>query len=117
VIVGGIIVAAVADELVLAHPAGHVAPAYLLAIVGAPALFLLGNGAFKWLSAPNFPLSHLAGLGLLVLLTAAELALHLFSPLGLSVVTTLVLVIVAVWEWRSLNGPATSPASHKPAGH
>jgi low temperature requirement protein LtrA len=112
VIVGGIIVAAVADELVLAHPAGHVAPAYLLAIVGAPALFLLGNGAFKWLSAPNFPLSHLAGLGLLVFLAAAEFALHLFSPLALSVVTTLALVIVAAWEWRSLKGTAPIPAGH-----
>lgn len=104
VIVGGIIVAAVADELVLAHPTGHVAPAYLLAIVGAPALFLLGNAAFKRLSAGNLPLSHLVGLGLLAGTAASEVAGHVFSPLGLSVVTTLVLVVTAVWEWLSLHG-------------
>jgi len=111
VIVAGIIVAAVADELVLAHPAGHVATSYLLAIVGAPALFLLGNGAFKWLSAPNFPLSHLVGLALLAAIAAAEFLMHLFSPLGLSIATTGVLIIAAMWEWRSLGGGAAMPAA------
>ena len=111
VIVAGIIVAAVADELVLAHPAGHVATSYLLAIVGAPALFLLGNGAFKWLSAPNFPLSHLVGLALLAAIAAAEYLMHLFSPLGLSIATTGVLIIAAMWEWRSLGGGAAMPAA------
>ena len=112
VIVAGIIVAAVADELVLAHPAGHVATSYLLAIVGAPALFLLGNGAFKSLSAPNFPLSHMIGLGLLAAIAAAEYVMHLFSPLGLSIATTGVLIVAAMWEWRSLGGAAVPAASH-----
>ncbi len=112
IIVAGVIVAAVADELVLAHPGGHVELSALLAIVGAPALFLAGNGWFKWLSAPNFPLSHLAGLALLALVGATEFQFHLFTPLALSLVTTGVLVLVAVWEWRSL---ASGQAEAHPA--
>jgi low temperature requirement protein LtrA len=101
VIVAGVIVAAVGDEVVLAHPDGHVALPAFLAIVGAPFLFLVGNGCFKKLSAPNFPLSHLIGLGLLVLIGAAELGLHLTTPLVLSFLTSAVLVVVAGWEWAS----------------
>jgi low temperature requirement protein LtrA len=104
IIVAGVIVAAVADELVLAHPAGHVALGYLLAIVGAPILFLTGNACFKRLSAPYFPLSHLVGLGALAVIGLAEFALHLFSPLALSLVTTAILIGVAIWEWMSLGG-------------
>ncbi|MBN8938814.1 MAG: low temperature requirement protein A [Rhizobiales bacterium] len=103
VIVAGVIVAAVADELVLAHPGGHVELPALLAIVGAPALFLAGNGWFKWLSAPYFPLSHLVGLALLALIGATEFQFHLFTPLALSLVTTGVLVLAAIWEWLSLT--------------
>jgi low temperature requirement protein LtrA len=110
VIIAGIIVSAVADELVLAHPGGHVEPKYLITIVGAPVLFLLGNGLFKWLSAPNFPFSHMIGLALLIVTWVAETVFHVFTPLALSILTTLLLVVVGIWEWRSLGGsPAIRP--------
>jgi low temperature requirement protein LtrA len=102
-IVAGIIVTAVADELVLHHPGGHdghsdVATA--AAIIGGPALYLAGNTIFKRLSAPYFPLSHMVGLGLLaVLIPATAIA----TPLMLSAGTTAVLIIVAVWEWWSFR--------------
>ena len=57
-----------ADELVLAHPGGHADLGDRWVILGGPALYLLGNALFKRLTAPNFPLSHLVGLGLLALL-------------------------------------------------
>lgn len=46
-IVAGIIVSAVADELVLAHPMGHIEPLFLWTAVGGPALFLAGTMFFK----------------------------------------------------------------------
>ncbi len=99
-IVAGIIVSAVADELVLAHPAGHSSPGTIAAILGGPALYLAGNILFKRATAERLPLSHLGGLGLLaVLATLATLA----SPLVTATATTLVLVLVAAWEWRSLG--------------
>ena len=78
-IVAGIIVAAVADELVLAHPGGHTGIAAAAVILGGPALYLLGNLLFKWLTAPYAPLSHTVGLALLALLV---LAAPFASPLA-----------------------------------
>lgn len=102
-IVAGIIVCAVADELVLAHPA-HADSASLVVILGGPALYLLGTALFKWVTASRAipPLSHIVGLALLVLLgiTARQ---HAFSAVGLSAATAAVLWLVAVWESRSLR--------------
>jgi low temperature requirement protein LtrA len=99
-IVAGIVVGAVADELVLAHPLGHTEGAALATVVGGPALYLLGNALFKRTSSANVPLSHLVGLALLGAL--ALLAPHA-APLWLSAATTVVLVLVAAWEWMSLG--------------
>ena len=99
-IVAGIIVAAVADELVLAHPSGHVEIATTAAVLGGPALYLLGNILFKRSIAAWLPLSHLIGLVALAALVPA--ASHL-SPLLLGAAASGVLVIVAVWETLSLK--------------
>ena len=100
--VAGIIVTAVGDELVLHHPGGHIEPRVLAAIVGGPALYLIGNSLFKRLSAPHLPLSHLVGLGLLALVTLVELT-PFATPLILAAAATAVLITVAVWEWLSLR--------------
>jgi low temperature requirement protein LtrA len=100
-LVAGIIVAAVGDELVLAHPTGHMEPRTAATLLAGPALYLLGNLMFKRATATRPALSHMVGLGLLALL--APLALML-QPLALGATTTLVLVLVAVWETLSLRG-------------
>ena len=99
-IVAGIIVSAVADELVLSHPLGHTDLKTLLVIVGAPAIYLLGTALFKNLTAAHLPLSHLIGLGLLALVASAGMVA---SPLVLSAGTSASLIVVAVWEWASLK--------------
>lgn len=111
-IVAGIIVVAVADELVLRHPDGHdghtdLATAFT--IFGGPALYLLGNMLFKRLSAPNIPLSHIAGLALLALLAPAA---AITTPLVLSAGTTVILIAVAVWEWLSVGHVHRAAAPH-----
>ena len=107
-IVAGIVVVAVADELVLAHPSGHVELATALTVLGGPALYLLGNALFKRASAPHVPLSHLVGIGLLAALAALVPFLPLMTPLLLSAATTVVLAIVAAWEWISLRDARAS---------
>jgi len=102
-IVAGIIVSAVGDELVLHHPGGHIDATTLAAIIGGSALYLVGNALFKRLSAPYMPLSHTVGLGLLVLLVPAGLGM---TPLVLPAAAVAVLIIVAAWEWASLWRPA-----------
>jgi low temperature requirement protein LtrA len=102
-IVAGIVVCAVADEITIAHPDGHLELPAAVALLGGPALYLLGNLFFKRATAKNHPLSHLVGLGALALVAPFAL---LFTPLGLGAVTTLVLIVVAVWETRSFSkGP------------
>lgn len=100
-LIAGIIVVAVGDELVLAHPDGHADFKTSAVLIGGPALYLLGNLLFKRVSARNLPLSHLVGLGLLLVLVPTA---GVLSPLLLSGATTLVLVVVAAWENWSLSG-------------
>jgi len=103
-IVAGIILCAVADELVLAHP-DHATNAGLAVMIGGPALYLLGVGAFKWTSRASRwpPLSHLVGLALLALLSLPA-ALHWLSALAVAFGTTAILLTAAVWEHGSLRG-------------
>ena len=103
---------AVGDELVLAHPA-HAAPAGIAAIIGGPALYLAGVGAFKWVSneRPLPPLSHLVGLGLLALLCLPAFA-HLLSALAIAAATSATLVLVAAREQFSLRSPRGAGHGH-----
>ena len=57
-IVAGIVVSAVADELVLAHSTGHTELAAALTLLGGPALFLIGNLLFKscFANRPHCPI-------------------------------------------------------------
>ena len=110
-IVAGIIVTAVGDELVLAHPAGHAEPAAVAAIIGGPALYLIGTALFKWSLWGRLSASRLAGLLVLAALSAVS---GMIPPLAVSIATTAVLVIVAArdaWLARksSANGPLSPP--------
>ena len=66
---GRIVVCAVADEITIKHPVGHMELSAAATLLGGPALYLAGNILFKRASAQYYPLSHLVGLGLLLLLT------------------------------------------------
>ncbi|MCA0355602.1 MAG: low temperature requirement protein A [Proteobacteria bacterium] len=107
-IIAGIIVTAVGDEWVIHHPVGHLEIKVALALIGGPALFLLGALLFKravfrrWSRSRLFGLVALAGLGLA--------SPHL-QPLALSWLTTLVLVAVCAWESLTPR-PAEVPPEH-----
>jgi low temperature requirement protein LtrA len=102
-IVAGIIVTAVADDLVLTHPGGHSDLRTAVSAIGGPLLFLLGTILFKHVIRGWLQLSHCAGIVALGLLAwfASEL-----SPLLLSVLSTAIMIMVAAWETISLrSGP------------
>jgi low temperature requirement protein LtrA len=104
-IVAGIVVSAVGDELLLAHPDGHSDMKAMLSMIGGPFLFLVGTILFKRSIRGIFQLSHLVGIGLLIVLIPFA---HFLSPLALSSVTTAIMLIVAAWEAISLgSGPVT----------
>ena len=104
-IVAGIIVLAVADEQVLVHPAGHLQPFYIAALIGGAMLFIGGTMIFKRMTSgkPWWPLSHLAGLGLFALLGIWAALAHA-EPLTLHLAATGLFVVIAVWEWGSFHG-------------
>ncbi|MDR3489697.1 MAG: low temperature requirement protein A [Bradyrhizobium sp.] len=99
-IVAGIILAAVADELVLTHPADHSDLKTVLSAIGGPLLFLIGTILFKHTFRRFLQLSH--GVGIVALCVLAWFASGM-SPLMLSTLTTAILVMVAVWESISLK--------------
>jgi low temperature requirement protein LtrA len=102
-IVAGIILSAVADDLVLAHPAGHSDLRTVACAIGGPLLFLVGTILFKHNIRGFLQLSH--GVGIVAFGVLAYFASGL-SPLTLSLLTTLVLIVVAVWESLSLRSNA-----------
>jgi low temperature requirement protein LtrA len=102
-IVGGIILSAVADELVLKHPNGHSDIRTILSAIGGPLLFLVGTILFKHSIRGFLQLSH--GIGIIALAGLAWFARDL-SPLMLSFLTSAILIVVAVWESISLRSGA-----------
>src|SRR3954469_24365742 len=112
-IVAGIIVSAVADELVLKHPAGHSGVDTMLSAIGGPLLFLVGTILFKHTIRGFLQLSH--GAGIVTLGVLAWFAGGL-SPLVLSIATTAIMIIVAVWESVSLRAGAVETRSGTTTG-
>jgi len=95
ILVAGIIVCAVADELVIAEGEHHAGWAQVGALLGGPALYLLGNALFKRVVYGFLPQSHLGGLAVLVLLAWVATRLDIAT---LGALTTLVMIGVAALE-------------------
>jgi low temperature requirement protein LtrA len=109
-IVGGIILSAVADDLVLTHPSDHSDPKTVVSAIGGPLLFLIGTILFKHTIRGWLQLSHGAGIVVLAILAWFASAL---SPLMLSILTTAIMIMVATWESISLRSGAAESGSAK----
>lgn len=94
-LVAGVIVVAVADELVIAHPSGHIDTATIVVLAGGTGLFLAGYVLFRWMISRKLERPSIAAIAILAILglTGAR-----FSPLQLSLACTLVVVATAIWE-------------------
>ncbi|WP_199763086.1 low temperature requirement protein A [Bradyrhizobium guangdongense] len=108
-IVAGIILTAVSDELVLKHPTGHSDTRTIVSTIGGPLVFLVGTILFKHAIRGFLQLSH--GVGIILLLALSWFAADL-SPLRLSVATTVIMIVVAVWESVSLGATPEEAAEH-----
>lgn len=108
-IVAGIILTAVSDELVLKHPSGHSDIRTIVSTIGGPLVFLVGTILFKHAIRGFLQLSH--GVGIILLLVLWWFAANL-SPLWLSVATTMILIMVAVWESVSLGSQLEEAEGH-----
>ncbi len=93
--VAGIIVSAVADELVIAHPTGHTTAGTAAVVLGGSAIFLAGHLLFTRNVFGRWSRSRLTALALLAVLAVAY---PLLSPLLLALVSLLVLIMVIAWD-------------------
>jgi low temperature requirement protein LtrA len=95
ILVAGIIVCAVADELVIGEGSHHAELKYLGPLLGGPAIYLFGNALFKRVVRGFLPQSHLFGLAGLAVL--GVFASHL-TVLVVGTLTTVVMIAVAALE-------------------
>jgi low temperature requirement protein LtrA len=104
-IVGGIVIGAVSDALVLEHWADPVSPALVLTLCGGNVLFLMGLSAFKRLSSPlkAAPLSHGVASVVFVLIGIWGWFAHP-GALVLAGWGVAILALAGVWEWVSFHG-------------
>ena len=107
-ILGGIILSVVGDEFLFAHPHEQADMHVAAAILGGPAVFLIGNLWFKGATTGRPPLSHIAGIVGLVLLL---FTLPMVVVYQLGILATAVLIVVAIWEFASLNRVVPSARS------
>jgi len=91
VIVAGIIVTAVGDEIVIAHPLDRLAAPELVAVVAGPAIYLLGHVLFRLRMAGSVSWKRLAGAIACVLVGLVGL-----TASALVVASLLVAVLAAV---------------------
>ena len=106
VIVAGVIVSAVGDELVIAHPTEVLSGPQIAAVVAGPAVYLLAHTLFRLRMAGSVSWKRLFG----ALACVAIGFIGIFTP-ALVVAALLILVLVAVIvseyvaaSWRSARG-------------
>jgi low temperature requirement protein LtrA len=107
--VAGIIAVAAADELTVAHPLDHGAPASVGLSLGGTALFVGGHALFKYAVFEEPPWSHII----------AMLALAVLVPVGLSTSTLLLnaaasVVLVGLAAWETVNPRGRGPSTTNP---
>jgi low temperature requirement protein LtrA len=116
-IVAGIIVAAAADKLTIAHPDAGVTAATAAVILGGPALYLLGNALFKWALWRELPRSRpLAILTLSVLVLLALVSSLVILLFAATVIVVGVALLDARNERSSSNEQATGPQASTGSG-
>ena len=108
-ILAGIIVHAVAVEFMFSHPHETGDLGVAASVLGGSGLFLIGNLWFKGATSGRMPLSHLGGLMAVILLAFVAPFIELYL---LGILATLVLIVVAAWEYRSLSGTSPAPTLH-----
>ncbi|MET4684567.1 low temperature requirement protein A [Brevundimonas faecalis] len=95
IVVAGIVVTAVGDELALVHPLGHTAPATAAVLIGGPMLFLLGTSLSILAVWGKVAWPRVAGMAGLVVAACASPYL---APVVLTLLSTSILVLTATWE-------------------
>ncbi|NYD68378.1 low temperature requirement protein A [Agromyces atrinae] len=93
-VIAGIVLTSVADKELLSHPLEQ-SPSTVVAVLGGPALFLIGTLLFRRVLQHRWLVTYLAGILALGILAAASPTM---TPIALGLSATAVLVAVAAAE-------------------
>jgi low temperature requirement protein LtrA len=112
VAIAGIIASAVGDELVIAHPYGHTETAWLLVIIGGPALFVAGQALIQLAVVGTVSRSSLVGLVAFAILAPTMASA---PPLAAVIAATTVLLGCAAFDtardWTLMRGRVLRPSA------
>jgi low temperature requirement protein LtrA len=108
-LIGGIIVAAVGDDLVIHHPEQGIDPTTACVLIAGPLIYLLGNAVYKKVVYGWFPPSHMIGVVLLAMLFPAAFVTDRLRVGGLA---SAILILVAVWQSLHAPSPANTVRAH-----
>jgi len=110
----GIIVNAVGDKVVIAHPLARTTLAESLVIVGGAGLFLVGRAALDYATFSR--VSRTRPVGIVLLAAAVPATLH-FQVIGVAAITAAVLASIAAGNWVSWSRNPRAPlAPQAPPG-
>ena len=101
IMVAGIIVTAVGDELILMHPTGHISGATAWVLIGGAVIFLIGNTLFNAALTGHVPIGRPAAMAALALLA---LIVPVATPIALAICVTAILAAVIVVNTRAGRG-------------
>ena len=107
ILVGGIIAAAVGNDLALAHPHDKPKLAYALILCLGPAIYLIGSAIYKKVVYGTVPLSHAVGVVVLAGLIPVAFTVDLLT---MGWLTTIVMLAVGIWDARSKRRRQASAA-------
>ncbi|MFU8871461.1 low temperature requirement protein A [Micromonospora sp. SL4-19] len=104
----GIIITAVGYELTISHPLGHTMLAWVVFILGGPALYVAGRAHFEYVVFARVSRPRI--IGVIVLVLAAPL-MHLLPPVLVSLTAALVLTGIAATDAARARGkPLEAPS-------
>lgn len=100
-LIAGVIATAVGNDLVMAHPHARPETPQIAVLLAGPAIYLLGSAVYKRVVYGAVPVSHLAGvLMLLALVPVSSVA----DMLAMGWLTTVVVLVVSFWDARRPMG-------------
>ncbi|MFU8875635.1 low temperature requirement protein A [Micromonospora sp. SL4-19] len=104
----GIIITAIGYELTISHPLGHTALAWVVFILGGPALYVAGRAHFEYVVFARVSRPRI--IGVITLALAAPL-MHLLPPVLVSLTAALVLTGIAATDATRARGkPLEAPS-------
>ena len=95
ILVGAIIICAVGDELIVAHPDKQMSYSSIFVLIIGPIIYIMANSIYKLVTCRLIPLSHIISVAVLVLLIPWP---YHVSLLTINILVTSVFVFIIVFD-------------------